>query len=52
MADITIHKKEIAVRKLAAEVITLYPTRAHVVRSIKDLSLKVSFIFSMRYFLD
>ncbi|KAL8920120.1 MAG: hypothetical protein Q9208_006473 [Pyrenodesmia sp. 3 TL-2023] len=39
MADITVHKKEFAVRELAAQVITLYPTRAHVVRSIRDLSL-------------
>lgn len=44
MAEITVHKKEFAVRELAAQVITLYPTRAHVVRSISDLRLEVSYL--------
>ena len=42
MAETTVHKMEFAVRELAAQTITLYPSRAHVVRSIKDLRLKVS----------
>ncbi|KAI4289388.1 MAG: hypothetical protein L6R35_001339 [Caloplaca aegaea] len=40
MADSTVHRREFAARKLTAQAVTLYPTRAHVVRSLKDLSLK------------
>ncbi|KAL8898906.1 MAG: hypothetical protein Q9207_006472 [Kuettlingeria erythrocarpa] len=40
MGEIAIHKKEFAIRELAAQVITLYPTRAHVVRSLRDLRLE------------
>ncbi|KAI4179384.1 MAG: hypothetical protein LQ348_005406 [Seirophora lacunosa] len=43
MTDSTIYRKEFAARELATQAITLYPTRAHVVRSIKDLSLKPGF---------
>ncbi|KAL8647971.1 MAG: hypothetical protein Q9210_005243 [Variospora velana] len=40
MADSTVYRREFAARKLTAQAVTLYPTRAYVVRSIKDLSLK------------
>ncbi|KAL8960312.1 MAG: hypothetical protein Q9193_002966, partial [Seirophora villosa] len=43
MTDGTIYRKEFAARELATQAVTLYPTRAHVVRSIKDLSLKPGF---------
>ena len=42
MADINVNKTELAVRDLAAQVITLYPSRAHVVWSKHDLKLKES----------
>ncbi|KAL9584755.1 MAG: hypothetical protein Q9212_001920 [Teloschistes hypoglaucus] len=39
MANIDSHKKEFTVRELATQSVTLYPTRAHVVRCITDLCL-------------
>ncbi|KAL8968946.1 MAG: hypothetical protein Q9183_002235, partial [Haloplaca sp. 2 TL-2023] len=35
-----VSKMELLVRKLGTQTVTLYPTRAHVVRSIEDLSLR------------
>ncbi|KAL8926324.1 MAG: hypothetical protein Q9172_001833 [Xanthocarpia lactea] len=35
-----IHKEKFMVRELATQTVTLYPTRAYVVRTIEDLSLK------------
>ncbi|KAL8677286.1 MAG: hypothetical protein Q9186_006273 [Xanthomendoza sp. 1 TL-2023] len=42
MASIDVHKEYFVVRELATQTVTLYPTRAHVVRSIEHLSLKAS----------
>ncbi|KAL8705312.1 MAG: hypothetical protein Q9201_001558 [Fulgogasparrea decipioides] len=39
MASVDVQKKEFMVRQLGTQNVTLYPTRAHVVRSIDDLSL-------------
>ncbi|KAL8731255.1 MAG: hypothetical protein Q9181_004342 [Wetmoreana brouardii] len=39
MASPDVQKKEFVVRQLGTQIVTLYPTRAHVVRSIDDLSL-------------
>ncbi|KAL8720133.1 MAG: hypothetical protein Q9225_002948 [Loekoesia sp. 1 TL-2023] len=36
----SIHKQEFILRELATQIVTLYPSRAQVVRSIKDLDLK------------
>lgn len=38
----TIHKQEFRVRDLPTRTVTLFPSRAQVVRDIKDVSLKVS----------
>ncbi|KAL8651067.1 MAG: hypothetical protein Q9226_004871 [Calogaya cf. arnoldii] len=35
-----IHKQEFTVRELPTRTVTLYPTRAHIVRAIEDLSIK------------
>ncbi|KAL8668812.1 MAG: hypothetical protein Q9168_006573 [Polycauliona sp. 1 TL-2023] len=35
-----IHQHELKVRDLPAQTVTLYPTRAHIVRTIEDVSLK------------
>lgn len=40
-----IHKQEFRVRDLPTRTVTLFPSRAQVVRDIKDVSLKVSSIF-------
>ena len=42
MADINVNRTELTVRDLAAQVITLYPTRAHIVWSKRDVTIKVS----------
>ena len=42
MGDVNVNRVEFTVRDLAAEVITLYPSRAHVVWSKQDLKLKES----------
>lgn len=41
----TIHKQEYRIRDLPTRTVTLFPTRAQVVRDIKDVPLKVSFYF-------
>ena len=42
MADINVNRTELTVRDLAAQVITLYPTRAHIVWSKRDVRIKAS----------
>ena len=38
----TVHKQEYRIRDLPTRTVTLFPTRAQVVREIKDVPLKVS----------
>lgn len=38
----TVHKHEYRVRDMGTRSVTLFPTRAQVVREIKDVPLKVS----------
>ncbi|KAL8940093.1 MAG: hypothetical protein Q9216_003002 [Gyalolechia sp. 2 TL-2023] len=40
MADSKVHRQDFVLRELATQIVTLYPTRAQVVRSVKDLNLK------------
>ena len=37
-----VHKQEFHIRSLPTRSVTLFPTRAQVVREIKDVTLKVS----------
>ena len=49
MAEESIHKQEFVVRNLQTRSVTLYPTRAQIVRDIKEIALKVCrFLFSYR----
>ena len=41
MADETIHKQEFNLRNVETKSVTLYPTRAQVVRDIKNITLRV-----------
>lgn len=41
MAEENIHKQEFTVRNLQTRNVTFYPTRAHIVRDINDITLKV-----------
>ena len=41
MAEESIHKQDFIVRNLQTRSVTLYPTRAQIVRDIKDIALKV-----------
>lgn len=41
MAEEDIHKQEFQIRNLLTNSVTLYPTRAQVVRDINDITLKV-----------
>ena len=43
MADDNISKQEFSIRNLSTRSVTLYPQRAHVVRDINDITLKVSY---------
>ncbi|KAL8690474.1 MAG: hypothetical protein Q9218_004083 [Villophora microphyllina] len=40
MADGSVHKQGFAVRDLATQTVTLYPSRAEIVRDVKDIILK------------
>lgn len=41
MAEDTVYKQEFLIRNLPTSSVTLYPTRAQVVRDINDITLKV-----------
>lgn len=41
----TVHKQEYRIRDLPTRSVTLFPTRAQVLRDIKDVPLKVSYDF-------
>ena len=41
MAEDTIYKQEFNIRNTETQSVTLYPTRAQVVRDIKDITLRV-----------
>ena len=41
MADETVHKQEFNIRNVETQSVTLYPTKAKVVRDIKGITLKV-----------
>ena len=41
MAEENVHKQEFVVRHLQTQSVTLYPTRAQIIRDIKDIALKV-----------
>ncbi len=43
MAEDQVHKQEFLLRNLLTNSVTLYPTRAQVVREINDITLKVSY---------
>ena len=43
MAEENIHKQEFSVRNLSTRSVTLYPARAHVIRDINEIVLKVCF---------
>ena len=43
MAEENIYKQEFAIRSLPTRSVTLYPARAHVIRDIDEIVLKVDF---------
>lgn len=45
MDEEKIHKQEFAVRNLQTRSVTLYPTRAQVVRDINEITLEVCRLF-------
>jgi hypothetical protein len=48
MAEENIHKQEFHIRNLSTRSVTLYPSRAQVVRDIENVILKVSTIENFR----
>lgn len=42
MAEENVCRQEFKIRNLPTRSVTLYPSRAHVIRDIKDVTLKVS----------
>lgn len=47
MAEETIYKQELTVRNLQTRTVTLYPTRAQIVRDINNITLKVCCLLSL-----
>ena len=45
MADEGIYKQDFNVRNVTTRSVTLYPSRAHIIREINDITLKVSDAF-------
>lgn len=52
MAEDQVPKQEFALRHLLTRSVTLYPTRAHVIRDINDVILKVCPAGASAHFYD
>ncbi|KAL9126664.1 MAG: hypothetical protein Q9217_004321 [Psora testacea] len=48
MAEENVHKQEFLIRNLCTNSVTLYPTRAQVVRDINDITLKVRTVVAIK----
>lgn len=47
MAEGNVYKQEFSIRNLSTRSVTLYPARAHVIRDIDEIVLKVRSVISV-----